>query len=107
MKALAVGNKRRALSAPNLPTIAESGVPGYETSGWFGIVAPGKTPPEVVRRINAVLGEVMALPDVRSRLNQIGVEPTMTSPAEFSQFIKSEIPKGARVIKVSAFKTMR
>lgn len=107
MKALAVGNKRRALSAPNLPTIAESGVPGYETSGWFGIVAPGKTPPEVVRRINAVLGEVMAMPDVRSRLNQIGVEPTMTSPAEFSQFIKSEIPKWARVIQVSGSKTKR
>lgn len=107
IKALAVGNKKRALSAPNLPTIAESGVPGYETSGWFGVIAPAKTPPEVLKRLNAVLVDVMAAPEVRQRLNQIGIEPTSSSPEQFGQFIRAEIPKWAKVIEFSGAKAKR
>lgn len=107
VKILAVGNRNRALSAPNVPTIAESGVPGYETTGWFGIIAPAKTPPAIIQRLNAVLGEVMNTPDVRERLLKVGIEPMMTTPEEFAKFIRDEIPKWARVIESSGAKTKR
>ena len=101
LKILAVGNRKRALSLPEVPTIAEQGVEGYETSGWLGILAPAGTPEEITTRIHAALAETMAVPAVRERLMQIGIEPTINTPAEFSDFIKAEIPKWAEVIKVS------
>ena len=68
LKLLAVGNRKRALSAPDVPTIAEAGVPGYETSGWFGVVAPAKLPQPIVRRLHQALAEALATPEVRARL---------------------------------------
>ncbi len=107
LKILAVGNRNRALSAPNVPTIAESGVPGYETTGWFGIIAPAKTPPAVVKRLNEVISEVMNSPDVRARLMKIGIEPMTSTPEQFGQFIRDEISKWAIVIKASGAKAPR
>jgi tripartite-type tricarboxylate transporter receptor subunit TctC len=91
LKILAVGNRKRALQ----------GVEGYETSGWLGILAPAGTPEAITTRIHAALAETMAVPAVRERLMQIGIEPTINTPAEFADFIKAEIPKWAEVIKVS------
>ena len=107
IKILAVGNQKRASRAPNVPTIAEAGVPGYETSGWFGMLAPARVPPAIISRLNAVLVEVMALPEVRSRLLAVGIEPTSTTPQQFDKFIRSEIPKWAKVIEASGAKTKR
>lgn len=107
LKLLAVGNRQRALSAPNVPTIAESGVPGYETTGWFGIIAPARTPPAIVKRLNEVISEVMNAPDVRARLMQVGIEPMTSTPEAFGQFIRDEIPKWARVIESSGAKSKR
>lgn len=107
VKILAVGNRNRALSAPNVPTIAEAGVPGYETTGWFGIIAPARTPPAIIKRLNEVIVEVMTNPDVRTRLLQIGIEPMTSTPEQFGQFIRDEIPKWARVIESSGAKTKR
>lgn len=107
IKILAVGNRKRALSAPSVPTIAEAGVAGYETSGWFGLVAPARTPPAVIRRLNEAVLDALAQPDVRSRLLAIGVEPTSSTPEQFGQFIRDEIPKWARVIETSGSKGKR
>jgi tripartite-type tricarboxylate transporter receptor subunit TctC len=101
LKLLAVGNARRAMAFPDVPTIAESGIPGYETSGWFGIVTAASVSPAIVARLYQTLAEIMALPTVRDRLITIGIEPTISNPEQFGSFIRSEIPKWAKVIKDS------
>lgn len=107
LKLLAVGNKKRALSAPNVPTIAESGVPGYETSGWFGIVGPAKMQPPVLQKVYQALMDTMNTPEVRTRLLSAGIERTSSTPEQFSEFIRTEIPKWAKVIEVSGAKASR
>jgi len=101
IKILAVGNRKRTVTAPELPTIAESGVPGYETSGWFGLVAPAGVPAPILARLNAEIVEVMKNPEVRERALKVGIEPTSTSAEEFAAFIRAEIPKWARAIELS------
>lgn len=101
IRILAIGNRKRTVTAPEIPTIAESGVPGYETSGWFGVVAPAGTPAAIVARLNAELMEVMKDPSVRERVLQAGIEPVASTPEEFGAFIRSEIPKWAKVIESS------
>ena len=100
IRVLAVGNKRRTVTAPEVPTIGES-VRGYETSGWFGVVAPAKTPPEIIARLNAEIVKIMKSPDVQNRILQVGIEPLSSTPEEFAEFIKAEIPKWAEVIKTA------
>jgi tripartite-type tricarboxylate transporter receptor subunit TctC len=101
LKLLAVGNPKRVQALPETPTIAEAGIAGYETSGWFGVLAPAGTPPAVLERLHAALADVMAAPAVRARIVQVGIEPMISSPAQFGDFIRAEIPKWAEVIKVS------
>jgi len=101
VKLLGVGNARRTQTAPELPTLSESGVPGYETGGWFGVIAPAGTPDAIVARLHAVLADTMNTPAVRERILAIGIEPMATSPDEFASFIKTEIQKWARVIDAS------
>jgi tripartite-type tricarboxylate transporter receptor subunit TctC len=104
LKILAVGNAKRAAALPDTPTIAQAGIPGYRTSGWFGLMAPARVPADVVRRLHKEIAAVLAEPAVRERVGQIGIEPTLTTPDEFSAFIKAEIPIWAEVIKVSGAK---
>lgn len=104
IKLLAVGNEKRALSEPNLPTIAESGVAGYETSGWFGLVAPARTPAAIIARLNTEVVNVLNTPSVRDFLLKQGVEPRTSTPEQFAAFIKSEIPKWAKVIRFAGVK---
>lgn len=105
VKMLAIGNPRRTRTAPELPTIAESGVPGYETGGWFGVIAPAGTPPAIVKRLHTEIAAVMNDPAVRERVLQIGIEPLATTPEEFASFIRAEIPKWKRVIEASKART--
>jgi tripartite-type tricarboxylate transporter receptor subunit TctC len=104
IKLLAVGNNKRAQSAPDLPTIAESGIADYETSGWFGVVAPARTPAAIIARLNAEIVNVMNTPSVRDYLQQQGIEPRTSTPEQFRAFIKSEIPKWAEVIRFAGVK---
>ena len=104
IKLLAVGNNRRTLSAPDLPTIAEAGVPNYETSGWFGVVAPARTPAAIIARLNAEIVNVMNMPRVRDFLLQQGIEARSGTPEQFGAFIRNEIPKWAEVIRFSGLK---
>ena len=82
-----------------MPTVAESGFPGFEAIGWFGWVAPAKMPNEIVVRFNREIVRILNLPEMQERLRQLGADPVGNSPAEFAAFIKSEHDKWAKVIK--------
>jgi tripartite-type tricarboxylate transporter receptor subunit TctC len=99
LKALAVTSRRRMSLLPDLPTIAESGVAGYESSSWYGILAPAGTPPDIVARLHDELVKVLAQEDVRKALAQEGAEPVGNSPQEFAAFISAEKQRLGAVIK--------
>jgi tripartite-type tricarboxylate transporter receptor subunit TctC len=101
LRAIAVTSAKRSLTTPELPTIAEGGLPGFEAITWYGMAAPAGTPPAIVGRLNAEVVKLLHLPDVRERLLATGTEAAGTSPAEFAAYIKSEIVKWAKVIKES------
>jgi len=99
VRALAVTTKVRSRAAPELLTIAESGLPSYEMSQWFGLLAPARTPASIIGRLNAEVGKVMTIPDVRERLAAQGADAVATTPREFAFHINSELEKWAKVIK--------
>lgn len=104
VRAVAVSTARRSGAMPDVPTIAESGVPGYESTAWFGIVGPPGMPKEVVSQINASLRKALARPDVQKQLGDQGLDLTPTSPDEFRGTLKSEMAKWAAVIKQAGVK---
>lgn len=100
LRGLAVTTAKRASSSPDIPTVDESGVPGYVVSTWESIIAPAGTPPDVVAKLNKALGEVLAQKELRDKMIALGLEPDGTkNPAETSQFIRSEMAKWAKVVK--------
>ena len=104
VRALAVTGQARLADLPDVPTLAEAGVKGYESTGWFGVVAPAATPPAVVARLQAELQAVLTDPAVTAQALAIGVELTPMTSAEFSRFIASETAKWADVIRRSGTK---
>jgi tripartite-type tricarboxylate transporter receptor subunit TctC len=101
LRALAVTTLKRSPALPQVPAMAESGLPGFEISGWFGIAAPAGTPRPVVERLGAELQRVMQLPEIRERLVAQGIEPVGNSPAEFSEQVRSELVKWKRIVRES------
>lgn len=99
LRALAVTTKARSAAMPEVPTVAETAVPNFEVTGWFGILAPAGTPPEVVARLNKDVNAALAMPDVKERLQALGVEPAHGSPAEFGQLIASETQRYGDAIR--------
>jgi tripartite-type tricarboxylate transporter receptor subunit TctC len=104
VRALAVTTAKRSALAPDLPTIAESGLPGFDISTWFGIFAPAGTPREIVDRLHLEFTRALASPDVRERMLNLGAEPVGSRPEEFAAYIKGEAEKYARVIRASGAK---
>ncbi|HZM43864.1 MAG TPA: tripartite tricarboxylate transporter substrate binding protein [Burkholderiales bacterium] len=104
LRALAVTSLKRSSLAPELPTIAESGYPSFELMGWLGLLAPSGTPAVIVRRLHVETIKALALPDLRAKLADLALEGIGNSPDEFAAFIKSEIPKWAKVVKESGIK---
>ncbi|QBK06583.1 tripartite tricarboxylate transporter substrate binding protein [Hylemonella gracilis] len=104
LKVIGVMDKKRSALAPDMPTLAESGLPGFESSGWFAILAPAKTPAAVVKRLNTELVAVLRSADVRERFSAAGLEPMPSTPEELTAFMKSETVKWAKVIKDSGAK---
>lgn len=104
LRALATTGMKRAPAAPDLPTMMEAGVPGYEAANWFGTAVPAKTPPAIVAKLSQEIARVLRLPDVSERLLSQGMEPTSSTPEEFSTYIRSEMTKWAKVVKASGAK---
>ena len=101
LRALAVTTATRLPSLPELPTVSESGLKGYETLTWFGFVAPARTPPAVVTRLNAEIVKILALPEVRNLFASQGIETLGGTPEHFASYIRDEIAKWAKVIRLS------
>jgi tripartite-type tricarboxylate transporter receptor subunit TctC len=104
LRALAVTSLKRSAAAPEIPTVAESGLPGYEATAWQGVLAPAGTPREVIVRLNTELVRVINLPEVRKQLAEQGYEPAGNTPEQFAEYIKTEIAKWTRVIKAAGLK---
>jgi tripartite-type tricarboxylate transporter receptor subunit TctC len=104
IRALAVSSARRVPAAPDIPTVAESGVPGFEAVSWFGLFAPAKTPQPIVAKLAAETQRIVKLPDVRERMTALGAEPVGDTPKEFAAFVHSEIAKWAKVIRSAGVK---
>ena len=104
LRAIAVTSLKRSASAPELPTIAESGYPGFEVAIWYGLLAPAGTPPAIVRRVHLETVKALAQPDLRAKLADQGLEVIGNSPEEFAAIIRSETPMWAKVIKDAAIK---
>jgi tripartite-type tricarboxylate transporter receptor subunit TctC len=101
LRGIAVTTAKRSPAAPEIPTIAESGVPGFEATSWFGILAPAGTPKEIVTKLNKEIVRILSLPDVKAQLSGQGAEPAGDTPQQFAAHIKAEIAKWEKVVKAS------
>jgi tripartite-type tricarboxylate transporter receptor subunit TctC len=101
LRALAITSAKRSPAAPDVPTVAEAGVPGFEVAPWFGVAAPAGTPKEIVTSLNTEINKIIRYPEVIERLSNLGVEPAGTTPEQFASHIKAEKTKWAQVVKDS------
>ena len=99
IRALAVTPVKRSPALPDVPTVAEAGVPGYVSSAWFGLVAPAAAPKDVINKLSVETARILQLPDIKPRIADLGAEPIGSTPEQFSAHIKAEIAKWAKVIK--------
>jgi tripartite-type tricarboxylate transporter receptor subunit TctC len=104
LKIMAVTTARRSKLYPELPTIAESGVPGYDLAGWYGVVAPAGTPRPIVERLHAEFTKAMHAPDMKERYEKLGVDPVESTPEQFGAYMSAETKKWGEIIKRSGVK---
>jgi len=104
VKVLGVASAQREPSLPNVPSIAESGVPGFDLDIWFGVAAPVKTPPELVARFTREIGEIVAQPDVQDRIRKVGLSPAYTDGAKFREQIRSDHERFGKIIREAGIK---
>lgn len=104
LRALAVTSLKRSAARPDLPTIAEAALPGFDASSWFALFAPAGTPKEIVGKLNSELNAILQLADVREKFAAQGAEPTEFTPEQFAAFTQAELTKWARVVKESGAK---
>jgi len=104
LRALAITSLKRSALAPDLPTMAESGFPGFEAVPWFGLLAPTGTPKDVLDKLHGETVKALAMPEVRKKFDDLGLEPVGNTPAEFAAIIKKETPEWAKVIKDAGIK---
>jgi tripartite-type tricarboxylate transporter receptor subunit TctC len=104
LRALAVTTAERSKLVPDLPTMAEAGVPGFDISTWYGLMAPAGTPPDVIAKWNSAVTKILSAPDMRERLAAQGAEAAPDTPEEFTKFISTELAKYAKIVKASGAK---
>lgn len=102
LRALAVTGEKRTPIVPDLPTVAQAALPGYEVTSWYGLLAPAGTPPDIVMRLNTETVIAMRAPDMKERLAAEGADPMTSTAAEFAALLKTEITKWAKVVKQAA-----
>ncbi|MGE5525632.1 MAG: tripartite tricarboxylate transporter substrate binding protein [Rhodospirillaceae bacterium] len=101
VRAIATTGLKRSSVMPEVPTVAESGVPGYEATIWLGLMAPTGTPQPIVERLNAEVNKILKRPDLKRAWNEQGAEPMIMSPAEFEKYLNQDIAKWAKIVKIS------
>jgi len=101
LRAIAVSSMKRSPILPDVPTVNESGLPGFEVSSWYGIFAPAATPKQAVAKVNADMQFVLASAGMKAKLAPLGAEPAPTTPEDFARFVRAEIEKWAGVVKAS------
>jgi tripartite-type tricarboxylate transporter receptor subunit TctC len=99
LRAIAVTSPTRSSFVPDLPTVAEAGVPGYEAGQWWGVLAPSKVPAAIVSRLNSEINTILAADEMKSRLANEGAEPVLMTPEAFTSFVRNEIAKFRKVVK--------
>jgi tripartite-type tricarboxylate transporter receptor subunit TctC len=104
LRALGVTGAKRSPALPDIPTVSEAGLPGYEHTGWFGIMAPAATPKPILEKLSAEIKAVTERPDVRAAWDKQGVEPMYMAPAEFEAYLRAELEKWAKVVKAANIK---
>jgi tripartite-type tricarboxylate transporter receptor subunit TctC len=104
LRALGVSSATRSAAVPELPTISEAGLPGYEATAWYGVLAPAGTAPEIIAKLNAEIIKSIKHPDVAERLAAEGAETVGSTPEELGAFIKTETARWAKVIKAAGVK---
>jgi tripartite-type tricarboxylate transporter receptor subunit TctC len=104
LRALAISSAKRSTAVPELPTVAESGMPGYESGTWFGLFAPAGTAHEIVNRLNGELVRIMATADMKAKLLDQGADPVTGTPEQFRAFVKNELAKWSKVVKTVGIK---
>ncbi|HTD91996.1 MAG TPA: tripartite tricarboxylate transporter substrate binding protein [Burkholderiales bacterium] len=104
LRPIAATGSQRSKLMPDLPTVAESGLPGFSASGWYGMLAPIATPKDIILKLNTEITRVLRMPDIADRLNALAAEPAPGAPEQFSAFIRSEIDKWAKVVKAANMK---
>jgi tripartite-type tricarboxylate transporter receptor subunit TctC len=104
LRALGITSKKRSSELPDVPTVAEAGVPGYESTSWVVLMGPAGIPPAVVDKLNKETVRALAMPDIRERLARLGSDPVGSTPAEARQYIRSEVAKWAKTVKAAGIK---
>ena len=104
LKAFAVTSAKRSAAIPELPTMAEAGLPGFEAQSWYGFLAPAGTPAAIVEQVSRDINEALKDPELRERLVRVALEPQGSTPAEFEQYLRADIVKWGRVVKASGAK---
>jgi tripartite-type tricarboxylate transporter receptor subunit TctC len=104
LRPLAFTGSKRSSQLPDVPTVDEAGIKGYENSGWYGMYGPRATPKEVVARLNAAIRQIVQMPDTRERFAALNLEPIGSSPEEFAQFLKNDLEKYAAIAKAAGIK---
>jgi tripartite-type tricarboxylate transporter receptor subunit TctC len=101
LRAIGVTGPRRSPALPDVATVAEGGVPGYEVVAWYGLFAPAGTSRAIIRRVNSEVKRILALPETRERLSAEGADVASSTPEEFSAYIKTEMTKWSKVVNMS------
>jgi tripartite-type tricarboxylate transporter receptor subunit TctC len=104
LRAIAITSAKRSSLAPDLPTFAESGVPGYQSGTWYAIMAPTATPREIVSRLNDELVRAVQQPDVREKLHALGTDPVSYTPAQTHEFVRGEVERMMKVVKAAGIR---
>jgi tripartite-type tricarboxylate transporter receptor subunit TctC len=104
LRVIGVAQSKRVAAFPDAPTFTEGGVPGVESAAWYGVLAPPKTPPETLKRLQADIAKVLATPELKERIAQVGAEPVGNTPEQFAKLMDAEYEKWSRVAKAAGVK---